>query len=353
MTSDVVFDTVDHPKGVIARITLNRPQALNALSAEMIHMMTQKLLSWRGDPKVLWVVITAVPGRAFCAGGDIRQLYTAQQEGQSDLQKFFWHEYRLNHLMAHYPKPLVALMDGITMGGGVGVGLHAALCVSGSKLRLAMPETQIGLITDVGGTYLLSRCPGQIGLYLGLTSDHVGIGDAYMLGLVDFHVPQERWPELWQAWQNMAEVNRAELALSISHYHEPCMGFALLEKRAAWSGYLKAESLTEMLATLRRTDHDDAKELLSKLEARSPTSLCLTWRAIREARGDTLADCLKREYRLVSRILQQKDFFEGIRALLVDKDQAPSWQPVTVDGVTSAVVDEYFAPLAQELVFIT
>ena len=337
--------------GCLGLITLNRPQALNALSLAMIRDMTTLLRAWGEDPRIQAVVVLGA-GRegkpaAFCAGGDIRFFHQAALAGDDALEAFFTEEYALNHLIHQFPKPYLALMDGVVMGGGMGISQGAKLRVLTEHSKLAMPETNIGLFPDVGGGYFLSRCPGHSGEWLALTGQVIGAGDAIELGLGDVFVKSSELPAIVEAFrtgeQDSAEhvvatvMERADLAPVAEHW----------EERALINRHFQADSVPALLASLAGDSHPWAAHTLETLRKRSPLMMAVTLEQIRRARGLSLADDLRMERDLVHRSFHLRpgaasETVEGIRALAVDKDHQPRWHPARVEDLTPAQVQAFF-----------
>lgn len=299
--------------GRAGRITFTRPKALNALSHEMARAIHAALDGWRDDPDVALVIIDAEGERAFCAGGDIAAVYRAGLAGDHAVgQRFFADEYRMNAAIADYPKPIVAFMQGFVMGGGVGVGGHASHRVVGDTTQIAMPESGIGLIPDVGGTWLLSRAPGRIGEYLALTGARMGAGDAIHAGFADLYLPEDRWPDL---------IARLEATGDI----------ALLEGESAPSAPLKTRDLSafaepDVPAIIDALEQAGDAKTLAILAGNSPLSMAAGLEMVRAARNDArMQDALAREYRFTHRATQDTDFLEGVRAQIIDKDRKPRW----------------------------
>ena len=349
-------------RGRVACLTLNRPQALNALSLDMVRALTQALLAWREDPAVLAVALRgqgkAGPFGAFCAGGDIRFFHQAALADDPDLGHFFTEEYRLNHLIHTYPKPVIAFMDGIVMGGGMGLAQGASLRLATERSRLAMPETMIGLFPDVGGGYFLSRCPGHVGEYLGLTGQSVGAADALAVGLADGVVQSVRLPGLWESLAQTPFENGA----AVVHWcrsHEQRHGAAATLPMADINAVFGAATWDDATAALQALNNAWSQATLAALRQRSPLMLRVVWAQIRRARSMGLADALRMERDMVAhcfdtRHLQRKgassETVEGIRALVVDKDHAPRWQPQRWEDVSEAMLTPFFVSpwLAQD-----
>lgn len=334
-------------RGGMRLIRLNRPRALNALTLEMTRRLDRELRDWAVDPAVSVVAIRGVGPRAFCAGGDVRTLYQAGP-GSAYTETFYREEYALNRRIFRFPKPYVALIDGVVMGGGVGVSAHGSHRVATERTLFAMPETGIGLFPDVGATWLLSRCPGETGLYLGLTGARISAADLLSLGLAEAMVPSRHLDDLEAG---LAEAStRAEIdALLDRHQADPGEG-TLAPDRAAIDRCFAAPTVEAILSALEEEGTDWARATAATLRSKSPTSLKVSLRQLRL--GRRLPDfeaAMRLEFRLMQRFMAGGDFFEGVRALLIDKDQRPRWSPNRLEAVTEAAVDAYFAPLEREL----
>lgn len=336
--------------GCLGLITLNRPQALNALSLAMIRDMTALLKHWAAHPDIQAVVVLGA-GRegkapAFCAGGDIRFFHQAALADDPALGDFFTEEYRLNHLIHNFPKPYVALMDGIVMGGGMGISQGAKLRVVNERSSLAMPETGIGLFPDVGGGWFLAQCPGHVGEWLALTGQAIGAGDAITWGLADVFVGAEHWPAI------IEELRHGEQP-SAEHVVATVMGRADISPSSDTpvtqiDRHFGQPTLAAMLASLAQADDDWARRTLATLQARSPLMMAVTLELVRRGRTLDLADDLRLERDLVHHAFHlrgaaRSETVEGIRALAIDKDHAPRWQPATVAEVDAAEVAAFFA----------
>ncbi|WP_349368174.1 enoyl-CoA hydratase/isomerase family protein [Salinarimonas sp.] len=330
--------------GAAGLITLNRPEALNALTLDAVRAMRAALDAWAHDPAVTRVVVEGAGEKAFCAGGDIRKLVEAGKAGRRAEAEAFWREeYELNALIARYPKPYVALIDGICMGGGVGVSLHGSHRVAGERYLFAMPEVGIGFFPDVGASHALPRLPGKTGLYLALTGARLKQADALAMGLATHAVGATAMPEIRAGLLAGEDVD----ALLDRFRHDP--GPAPIETRAATVDACFGEGSVEgIVAALERmaTEGDaPAGEILGMMRGKSPTSQKLAFEQMR--RGATLSfeEAMRMEFRIVSRILDGHDFYEGVRAVLIDKDHAPHWQPARLEDVAPEMVEAYFAPL--------
>jgi len=313
--------------GRIGRILLNRPRALNALDLAMIRACAAILETWREDPHVDAVVIEGAGDRAFCAGGDIRALRDGQLSGdRASVDQFFTEEYALNVTIATYPKPYIALIDGICMGGGIGMSVHAPYRVATEYAGFAMPETAIGFFPDIGATFLLPRLPGELGTYLGLTGLRINGGDSVHAGLATHFTSRARLPDLSAA---LARDGIAALAV----YNEPLPAFSLADHRAAIDHCFAAATVGEIVARLEATHADWATAALKSLHHVSPSALHWTLRALRGGRNCTLKQALAAEFALTRTTMAHPDFAEGVRAMIVDKDRKPAWQPTKIKDV--------------------
>ena len=323
--------------GQLARITLNRPRTINALSLGMVRTMRAALEDWLSDPDVGTVLIDGAGERGLCAGGDIRIAWESLRADGSLADRFWEEEYALNAAIAAYPKPLVAFMDGVVMGGGVGISAHARYRVVTERSRIAMPETIIGFTPDVGGSFLLSRAPGAVGLRLALTGRHVDAGDALYCGLADRFVPSERLAAL------AVLLSRGAPDEAIETVAAPPPEASLAEQRGWIDATYSGETVEAILTALQARPEPRAGADADDLAMRSPTSLKVTLRSIRSAAGlPDLAACLAQELRLVRALTRRPDFMEGVRARLIDKDRTPRWSPATLAEVTDAMVAACF-----------
>ncbi|PWY57476.1 enoyl-CoA hydratase/isomerase family protein [Legionella qingyii] len=343
MTDEVLFNQ----EGSLGVITLNRPSALNALTLNMILSIQRQLSLWKEDAAIHAVVVRAVPGNAFCAGGDIRSLYFSGQVNDAEQMQFFWHEYRLNHFIHHFGKPYIALIDGIVMGGGVGISMHGSHPIASERFVFAMPETGIGFFPDIGASYLLTRCPGSLGVYLGLTGNRLSSHDAMKAGLVKKIVSSEQMPALYDALMNedlstdaIQRVNRCVQAFnSISSTDEVSQIKPLID-------VCFAHPTVEMIReSLQSANTVWAEAVDNTLAQKSPLSLKVTLAQLQKAKGLSLAQCLQMDYDIVSHFMHGHDFYEGVRALLIDKDKNPQWHPARLDLVSEQMVQKYFERL--------
>lgn len=327
-------------RGQAGLVTLNRPRALNALTHAMVRALRAALDAWSRDPEVTRIVIRGAGGRVFCAGGDIRAIHALGLARRfPELLGFFRDEYALNHLVHTYPKPYVALIDGIVMGGGVGVSLHGSHCVAGARYSFAMPEVGIGFFPDVGATYALPRLPGGAGRWLALTGERIGPADALALGLAQAHVPSEAMEGLCEALCAGEPVDEA-IAARRTDPGPP----ALAPRLAGIEPALGQHSLAAIVDALRGLGAGFAAETLAAMAKKSPTSLHIAFEQMRRGGGLDFIQAMQLEYRIVSRILEGHDFYEGVRAVLIDKD-APRWNPASMEAVELAAIEAHFAPL--------
>ena len=325
--------------GMLGRIVLNRPKALNALTLDMVRLMDAQLRSWARDPSIKAILIEGSGERAFCAGGDIRALYDSGKAGQSYAIDFYREEYVLNTLIKRFPKPYVALIRGIVMGGGVGVSVHGSHRVAGEGIVFAMPETGIGLFPDVGGTYFLPRCPGETGMYLALTGARLSAADAVYTGIATVHVPVSAWPEM------IAAIRQSGDPEVIEAFRADPGASALAANQAHIDHAFSAPSVEGILERLDAMASPFGAETAKVLRTKSPTSLKVVYGQIRAGASRSFEDCMRLEFRLTNRFMRGHDFYEGVRAAIIDKDQSPKWSPPDLGSVSQAEVDRYFAPL--------
>jgi enoyl-CoA hydratase len=332
-------------EGAVGRLTLNRPEALGALTTGMCEAMIAALLEWRRDASVAAVLIDHAGPRGFCAGGDIRMLAESGAGDGAQARAFFHTEYRLNHLLSVYPKPVVTVMDGVTMGGGVGLAMPSTWRVATERTRFAMPETGIGLFPDVGGGWFLPRMPGRTGLWVVLTGARLGAADCKLLGVATDVVASEQLPDLKAA---IAREPAAIATLLTAFAAEP--GPAGLKAQLGDIDRLfAADSVEEIVAALAADGGDWALAQLAAMRPKSPLSSKVSYRQLAEgAQLATFTDEMTVEYRLASRIVMTPNFHEGVRAVIVDKDNSPAWRPASLAEVTGAMLDEIFAALPDE-----
>lgn len=325
-------------RGHLGIVTLNRPRAVNALNAGMVKTMLRKLAAWADDDTVASVLVRGAGDRGLCAGGDIVAIYKDILHGGTQTAEFWADEYRLNSLIANYPKPYIAFMDGLVLGGGVGVSAHGSVRVVTERTRTGMPETTIGFVPDVGGTLLLSRSPGETGTHAALTGAHLSGSDALFLGLADHFVPSESLPALAEA----LESSTAEAA--VERFAQAAPDSALMAQREWIDACYAGDDAEEIVRSLRSIG-GEAASAADTINAKSPTSVKVTLESLRRVRGLSLEEALDQEYRVGLRLLAAPDFREGIRAQVVDKDRNPQWKPATLGEVHASDVEGYFASL--------
>jgi enoyl-CoA hydratase len=340
VTDEVLISTQDR----VGRLRLNRPKAIHALNTAMCEAMSAALLKWMHDDSVEAVVIDHAEGRGFCAGGDVVTLARSGNEGGEEARRFFFAEYRLNHLLFTYPKPTVAIMDGITMGGGVGISLPCDFRIATENTRLAMPETGIGLFPDVGGGWYLPRLPGRVGEFMALTGARLDGAECQYLGLATHYVEQEKLPDM---------IDR--IATTPQRVQGPIGAFAgsppearIEQSLPQITRFFASDSFEEILAALEADESDWAQTEFGTLKTKSPLSCKVSLRLMAEgAQRSSFADEMRAEYALAGRVVRTHDFREGVRALLIDKSGDPQWDPATPEEVTQEMLDVLFAPLPE------
>ncbi|MDX2236409.1 MAG: enoyl-CoA hydratase/isomerase family protein [Hyphomonadaceae bacterium] len=336
-------------EGRVGRITLNRPAALHALNAEMCAAMIAALSAWRDDPNVTVVLVDHVEGtRGFCAGGDIRMLAESGASDGAAARAFFHTEYRLNHLIQSYPKPYVALIDGVTMGGGVGISVHGAFRVATERTTFAMPETGIGLFPDVGGGWFLPRLPQPaLGVWLALTGARLKGKECVSAGVATHYAPSALLAAVRTQIAGAADMPDPARALrSGLDALDESDGAPVVPADVALDRLFGFDSVEAIVAALAADGGAWAAAQLETLRAKSPQTLKVALRQVREgARCAAFADVMRMEYRIACRVVHRHDFIEGVRAVIIDKDNAPKWSPATLEGVTDRVLDDIFAPL--------
>ncbi len=334
--------------GRVGRIVLNRPRAINALTSEMVDIIHATLDHWEESPLVRNIIITGSGGRGLCAGGDIRAIHADAVSGADTSLDFWQREYRLNARIAHYPKPIVAWMDGLVMGGGIGIAAHASHRLVTERAKLAMPEVGIGFHPDVGGSWLLGRAPGEIGTHLALTGTPIGAADAIGAGLADTFVPSRRLAHLL----TQLSVRNTNPAIATVAAASP--DAELLRGRDWIDSCYGAATVNEIIARLQQHPDPAAQGAAKEISTKSPTSLAVALRSIRSARKlPHLEAALGQEYRLSAAMLHSPDLAEGIRAQIIDKDRCPQWSPPDIESVPTSLVDKFFAPIEQELELVS
>ncbi len=338
----MITDIIAQIEGKAGIISLNRPSALHALTLDMVHAITAQLQAWAGNGAVAFIVIDHAEGRGFCAGGDIRFLQESALVGGEAGRKFFYDEYQLNHLLFTYPKPVIAFMDGITMGGGVGISQPAKYRIATENTRFAMPESGIGLFPDVGGGWYLSRLPGRVGQYLALTGARIDGADCLAVGLATHYLPSASLVEVKAAIAS----NPENVAAILNEVRIGAPLAKIVESRPQIERLFASDVYEEILTALEQDGGEWATKELAGLRTKSPQTCKVALRQL--FNGVNFADFvdnMRMEYRIASRVLTRHDFIEGVRSVIIDKDNVPRWNPATPEGVTDVLLDEIFATL--------
>ncbi|HEY1981147.1 MAG TPA: enoyl-CoA hydratase/isomerase family protein [Xanthobacteraceae bacterium] len=334
-------DVLVRELGALRRLTLNRPKALNALTLGMSETMTRYMQAWAGDPGVGAILVDGSGDRAFCAGGDLRALYDGAKAGSSVAAQFWSTEYKLDVLIARYPKPVIVIMDGLVMGGGVGLSAYAARRVVTERSAVALPEVGIGYFPDIGASYLLARAPDHFGYYLALTGSRIGPADAIECGLADVHIPAAKLGALPMALGECR--SSAEVQKRLGEFAEPPAPGRLPTARRWIDHCYGAERVEDIVERLRGAGLPDADAALAIMQKASPTSLKITLRNLREAASfERVEESFQQDYRISLACIAGHDFIEGIRAAIVDKDRNPAWRPDSLEAVTPEIVDRHF-----------
>jgi enoyl-CoA hydratase len=343
MTDDILFKR----RGAAGIVTLNRPKALNAVTHPMVLALRAQLDRWADDPAVTRVVIRAAGERAFSAGGDIRALYDLGKAGRHDEALQFWRdEYPLNAAIKNFRKPYVALIDGIAMGGGVGVSVHGSHRVAGDRFSFAMPEVGIGFFPDVGATWFLPRMPGELGTYCALTGERFGAADAVAGGVATHRISSERFAALFEGLTGTVSVDAV-----LAPFAEPAGPGPILQRKATIDRLFAGDMVENILAALDRESSSDspdaqwAQRAAATIRTKSPLSLKLALAQVRRGKSWDFGTCMRMEFRIVSRVIHGHNFYEGVRAVIIDKDNQPRWRPATLPDVTEGDVERHFAPL--------
>ncbi len=341
---DILFER----RGAAGIVTLNRPKALNAITHDMVRALAAKLDEWMTNPRVTRVVVTSSSERAFSAGGDVRAIYDLIKARQHrDALSFFSDEYQLNAAIKRYPKPYISLIDGIVMGGGAGISIHGSHRVAGDRYAFAMPEVSIGFFPDVGATYALPRLAGEIGTYCALTGERLQAADAVLAGAATHHVKSHRFADLLAALCEQAPVNAI-----LADFMDQVGAGEVMPRRRAIDRVFSHDRLEAILSALDNEagtgseQADWSAETARIIRSKSPTSLKLSLAQMRYGRHHSFEDCLRAEFRIVSRIVYGHDMTEGIRGVVVDKDNNPRWDPKSLDAISDTMIDQYFAPLS-------
>src|SRR3954468_24526800 len=339
-SSDIVFER----RGAAGIVTLNRPQALNAVTHEMVRALARQLRAWAGDAAVTGVVISAAGERAFSAGGDIRALYEQGRAGRQQEMLTFWRdEYPLNAYIKRYPKPYVALIDGIVMGGGVGISVNGSHRVAGDRFSFAMPEVGIGFFPDVGATWFLPRLAGELGTWCALTGDRLKTADAVAAGVATHHVRSDRFTDLTDALCGNVSVDATLAAFGESAGNEPTTAMrATIDRLFAGD---RVEHILHRLDAERGAEREWAAATAATIRTKSPLSLKIALAQVRRGQDWPFQDCMRCEFRIVSRIVYGHEFYEGVRAVIVDKDNAPGWKPSSLPDIADEDVERHFASL--------
>jgi len=344
MTKEIIFKEHPTKTGKIGLITLNRPNALNALNKAMCIAIHDHLKAWASDDALHAVIIESNSERAFCAGGDIRVVYDNGPDNAKDSLDYFHREYQMNADLHHFPKPYIALLDGITMGGGLGVSVHGSHRVASENLLFAMPETSIGFFPDVGTSYVLPRCPYKLGFYLGLTGNHIKVEDAYYVGLVNHAVPSGKFPDLREALLNTDLSDDAFDAVTniINQFAIEPNPAPLAEHQATIENCFSKNTVEEIIEALKKENTDWANNTVKTLLKRSPTSLKVVLHELQQGTQKEFDDCIAMELTLGSNFLKSHDLYEGIRAAIIDKDRMPAWKPDTLKDIDITLTEKYF-----------
>jgi enoyl-CoA hydratase len=346
--SEILFER----RGAAGVVRLNRPKALNAVTHGMVRALRAELDRWTSDPAITRVVITAAGERAFSAGGDIRALYDLGKAGRIDDALQFWRdEYPLNMAIKNYRKPYVALIDGIAMGGGVGVSVHGSHRVAGDRFSFAMPEVGIGFFPDVGATWFLPRMPGELGAYCALTGERFGVADAVSSGVATHRIASAQFAAVLEGLTGTVSVDAV-----LAAFAEPVGKGPIAQRQSAIDRIFAADRLEDILDALDREGRSNsvdagwAQKTADVIRTKSPLSLKIALAQVRRGKNWDFESCMRAEFRIVSRIVEGHDFYEGVRAVIVDKDNKPRWRPPTLAAVNETDVERHFAPLERELV---
>lgn len=344
MIDEEVFFEV---KGTLGLITLNRPKALNALTLSMVREIHPQLKKWENDSSVKNVLIKAEGEKAFCAGGDIRALHDWGKNNDEEAVGFYREEYILNQYIKRYPKPYISLVNGIVMGGGVGLSVHGSHRIAGENYSFAMPETGIGLFPDVGGSFFLPRLSFEAGTYLALTGNRIKAADAIFLGTATNFIRSENFSNLI----NDLSKDENDPKNIIEKYSVEPGKSEFKEISLFCNKIFKADTVEKIIENLIEENSDLSKKILSTIEQKSPTSLKVALRSLRLGMNISFEDCMQMEFRMVNKVMNDHDFYEGVRALIIDKDNNPSWKPSSISEVEENFVDKFFSSLDDDLKF--
>jgi enoyl-CoA hydratase/carnithine racemase len=333
LNKEIDFTEMPGRGGALGIITLQRPHALNALNHAMLLAIQQHLKNWAAAPSIKAVLVRAVPGRAFCAGGDIREAYEKKIKNDPSLPDFFRDEYQVNKQIFHFPKPYIALLDGLTMGGGAGISIHGSHRVATSHMSFAMPETGIGFFPDVGASYFLPRLPHKTGYYLGLTGERIAYHDCAALGLIDAVISSEAQEPLIHEFIQTALSDKNAVSDSIKKFSSAVPPSDLLSHQDSIQHCFSKNSIEEIIQALASTDSAWCHHTAEIIKTKSPSSLKITLRALQQGSQLDFDACMRMEDDLLLHFLESHDFFEGIRAAIIDKDHAPRWRPRLLSAV--------------------
>ena len=341
MIDEEVFFEVKESLGLI---TLNRPKALNALTLSMVRKIHPKLKEWENDSSIKYVLIKAQGEKAFCAGGDIRALHDWGKNNEDEAIGFYREEYTLNQYIKRYPKPYISLVNGIVMGGGVGLSVHGSHRIAGENYSFAMPETGIGLFLDVGGSFFLSRLKYEAGTYLALTGSRIKAADAIFLQTATNFVKSENFSSIINDLSK-GERDPGDIITSYSSSPDEESEFEMISDFSLKN--FKGNTIEEIIDNLKNNNSDLATKILSIIGTKSPTSLKVALRSLQLGKKNSFEDCMKMEFRMVNKVMNDHDFYEGVRALIIDKDNKPSWSPKSIEDVEDSFVDEFFHSLTE------
>ena len=346
-----ISETIVGRTGSLGRIRLNRPKALNSLTLTMVRDIEAALTVFEADPVIAAILLTGEGERGLCAGGDIRMIYDGGKAGSQEPVDFWREEYRMNARLARLAKPFIVFMDGIVMGGGVGVSVYGSHRIVTERTRFAMPETGIGFFPDVGASWFLTRQKSELGTYAGLTGEQLAAGDVIAFGLADSYVPSERLPALAEALSALpASASRADVSGAIAGFEETPPAASVAAQQPLIDRLFAFDTIEEIFGALDQDGSDFATRALGILKAKSPLSLKVTLRLLRLGRAETsLEACLEREFAATAAVLRSHDFYEGVRAAVVDKDRNPQWRPAQLGDVTERDVADFFEPSTKSL----
>lgn len=335
-------------QGKAGVITLNRPKALNALNLDMIQEICYHLTLWESDPQVEFILVECAPkARAFCAGGDVRSVYEARLADDWEyMDHIFREEYIMNYQISHYSKPYISLIEGICMGGGMGLSVHGSHRIVTNNTIMAMPEASLGFFTDVGASYFLNQTPGKIGLLMGLTGEKLSAADCLYAGLATHYIPQHKWEDIRQVLKHAVSFDQAEKYI-LSHHQSP--GVSELEGLQPLIDELfTGDSVENIQKNLEAKKHPKAHSWLKKMDTQSPTSMKVIYALLTKNKSAPIKKCLTTEFRIGQRFINSYDFFEGIRSILIDKDNRPRWQPSHLNEIKAKDIKNYFTPLGDK-----